>query len=239
VTEYALHLESGPQHKKTMVHVPALLGCIANGPTTEAALDATPDAIRAYLRLLKRIGEDVDPNAPIATAIAEHVTEGDWLGNGSPYLIYAPDLEPVSEAELATFMNRLSCLRNELATWAEGLDEAGLDASVEGSSRSNRAILLHVLGPTVAYVSPVLGTVRGVSRLQTAAERGQIPVADALRQSTALLVERLQSVTAEERGKVVERPKEVRTLRKALRRSLEHDWEHLAELSRRPGGPQI
>jgi hypothetical protein len=33
--------------------------------------------------------------------------------------------------------------------------------------------------------------------------------------------------------------KDARTLRKALRRVLEHDWEHLAELSRRPGGPSL
>ena len=30
---------------------------------------------------------------------------------------------------------------------------------------------------------------------------------------------------------------DTRTLCKALRRILEHDWEHLAELARRPGGP--
>jgi hypothetical protein len=38
---------------------------------------------------------------------------------------------------------------------------------------------------------------------------------------------------------VIQRPKEIRTLRKALRRMLEHDWEHLVELSRRPGGPKL
>ena len=46
MTEYALYLESGPKHKKTMVHVLGLLGCIAQGPTTEAALEAAPQAIR-------------------------------------------------------------------------------------------------------------------------------------------------------------------------------------------------
>ena len=50
VKEYALYLESGPRRRKTMVHVLELLGCIAQGPTTEKALAATPEAIRAYLR---------------------------------------------------------------------------------------------------------------------------------------------------------------------------------------------
>jgi predicted RNase H-like HicB family nuclease/uncharacterized damage-inducible protein DinB len=239
MTEYALYLESGPQHRKTMVHVPSLLGCIANGPTTEAAFEATPDAIRAYLRFLRRAGEDVTAEEAFTTRVAEHVTEGVWLGNGSPYVTFAPDLEPVTEAELATFIARLLRLREEIAAWAETRDDAALDAKVEGSSRSSRAILLHVLGPTAAYLSPVLGTISGVSALQTAAERGQVPIADALRQATAKVVERLQRTTPEERSEVVQRPKEIRTLRKALRRMLEHDWEHLAELSRRPGGPTL
>jgi predicted RNase H-like HicB family nuclease/uncharacterized damage-inducible protein DinB len=222
-----------------MVHVPALLGCIANGATTEAALDATPDAIRVFLRFLRRAGEETGPDAPFSTRVEEHVTEGQWLGNGSPYVTYGPDLEPLSADEITTLINRLLRLREEIAGWAATLDDAALDATVAGSSRSNRAILLHVLGPTGAYLSPVLGTVAGISRLQTAAERGQVEIAAALRQATSLVVERLRSVTAEERSKVIQRPKEIRTLRKALRRMLEHDWEHLAELSRRPGGPKL
>jgi predicted RNase H-like HicB family nuclease/uncharacterized damage-inducible protein DinB len=239
VTEYALYLESGPQHKKTMVHVPELLGCMANGPTTESAIDATPAAIQTYLRFLKRCGEDVDPQAAFEISVAAHLTEGEWMGNGSPYVTYDPDLAPVSQDELAKLTNRLTRLRNELAGWAETQSEDALETKVPGSSRSSRAILLHVLGPTAAYISPVLGTIKGVSRLQTEAERGQTPVAAALRQATALVVERLGSVTAEERSAVVQRPKEIRTMRKALRRMLEHDWEHLTELSRRPGGPPL
>jgi uncharacterized damage-inducible protein DinB/predicted RNase H-like HicB family nuclease len=222
-----------------MVHVPALAGCMANGPTTEDALEATPGAIRAFLRFMRRAGEDVDPEAPFTTRVQEHVTEGIWLGNGSPYVTFGPDLEPLTEADVATLAERLRRLRQEIAAWAKTQDTAALDHTVEGSSRSARAILLHVLGPTGAYLSPVLGTISGISALQTAAERGQVPIAEALNQSTAKVVERLQQPTADERSKVVQRPKEIRTLRKALRRTLEHDWEHLAELSRRPGGPEL
>jgi hypothetical protein len=222
-----------------MVHVPALLGCIANGPTTDEALAVTPAAIRAFLRFLRRAGEEADPDAPYGTHVEEHVTEGMWLGNGSPYVTYGPDLEPVAADEMPIFIDRLLRLREEIAGWATTLDDAALDATVAGSSRSNRAILLHVLGPTAAYLSPVLGTIAGVSRLQTAAERGQVDVATALRQATGLVVERLGTVTAQERSRVIQRPKDVRTLRKALRRMLEHDWEHLVELSRRPGGPNL
>src|SRR5690242_12185716 len=83
---YDLYLESGPQRRKTMVHVPQLLGCIANGPTTEAALTATPDAIRGFRGFFHRHGEPLDPSEPFETRVAAHITEGGWLGNGSPYI---------------------------------------------------------------------------------------------------------------------------------------------------------
>ncbi len=82
---YPIYLESGPKRRKTMVHVLDLLGCVATGPSTEAALQATPDAIRAYLRFLRRHGEAADLDAPFTTPVAEHITEGQWLGNGSPH----------------------------------------------------------------------------------------------------------------------------------------------------------
>lgn len=103
---YDLHLESGPKRKKTMVHVLELLGCVAVGPTTEAAIEATPEAIRAYLRFLRRHGEPVDPDEPFETRVAEHLTEGEWMGNGSPYLIFDADLQPLSDTDVETYLRR-------------------------------------------------------------------------------------------------------------------------------------
>jgi hypothetical protein len=72
-----------------------------------------------------------------------------------------------------------------------------------------------------------------------AAERGEISLGEALRRQAALAGDRLLAASDDERRRVVERPKgDHRSLRKALRRMLEHDWEHLAELARRPGGPR-
>jgi predicted RNase H-like HicB family nuclease len=236
---YPLCLESGPKRRKTMVHVLDLLGCVATGPTTEAALESTPEAIRAYLRFLRRHGEAVDPDAPFTTPVAEHITEGEWLGNGSPYLVFAPDLKPVTAEELETFLRRFHGLSEELAAWAAAQTPKQLDAPPEDGGRTARAILLHVLAPVGGVLSAALGGATGFSRVAGAAERGEIPVVDALRLTDAMAAERVRATTPEERALVRRRPKEVRTLRKALRRMLEHDWEHLAELSRRPGGPPL
>jgi len=221
-----------------MVHVLELLGCTANGATTEAALEATPEAIRAYLRFLQRCGEAVDASTAFATRIEEHVTVGMWLGNGSPYLVFGPDLEPVTADEIETYLHRFQAMRDELARWAEQQDSAALDRPVAGG-RTNRAILLHILGVPGAYLSAALGGASGFSRIVTLAERDQLPLAEALRQIEALVAEVVRGTTPEQRRAIVQRPKDVRTLRKAIRRILEHDWEHLVELSRRAGGPRL
>ena len=68
---------SGPKRRKTMVHILDLPGCVAVGSTTDEALEATPEAIRAYLCFLKRHGQPTDSEAPFQTAVAEHITGGD------------------------------------------------------------------------------------------------------------------------------------------------------------------
>jgi predicted RNase H-like HicB family nuclease/uncharacterized damage-inducible protein DinB len=237
-TTYGLYLESGPKRRKTMVHALDLLGCVAVGPTTDEALMATLEAIQAFLRFLRRNGEAVDPEAPFETRVVEHITEGSWLANGSPYLTFGPDLEPVSEEEIEAHLRRFTWMREELAAWAAMHGDAQLDASPEAGGRTARAILLHVLGPN--YLAGALDGAPGFSALHSAAERGEINLAEALRRGAALVTERVRAATPEQRRAVHAHPTQgPRTLRRSLRRMLEHDWEHRAELSRRPGGPAI
>lgn len=239
MTTYELYLESGPKRMKTMVHVPELLGCIAVGPTTDEAVAAAPGAIRMYLRFMRARGEKVDARAAFKTRIAQHVTEGMWLGNGSPYVLFETDLQPVSAKEIEVLLQRYHGMRETLASWAETRTPKQLNAAPKGGGRTARAILLHVVGSGGGYLSPVVGGVKGFSAVHGAAERGEIAIPEALKRVDAMAAEVVRGTTAEQRSVVIERPKEVRTLRKALRRMLEHDWEHLAELSRRPGGPVV
>ena len=239
MTTYALYVESGPKRKKTMAHVPALLGCVATGSTTDEALAATPIAIRAYLRFLSRHGEQADPRADFETRVAEHITEGDWLGNGSPYLVFETDLEPVSDDETALHLRRFRWMREELATWVRTQSESQLDAEPAIKGRPARDIILHVLAVPGAYLSAALGGATGFSHLQTEASRGLVPLDQALLRCVDMVDARIAESTSEQRSRVLQRPKDVRTFRKALRRMLEHDWEHIVELSRRPGGPPL
>jgi predicted RNase H-like HicB family nuclease/uncharacterized damage-inducible protein DinB len=236
---YDLHLESGPKRKKTMVHVLELLGCVAVGPTTEAAIEATPDAISAFRRFLRRHGEQIDPDEPFETRVVEHLTEGEWMGNGSPYLIFDADLEHLSDEEVETYLQRTGWLLEELAAWAATQTDEQLDATPATGGRAARAILLHVLGAQGAYLSAALAGAPGFGRVHGAAERGELPLPEALLRTIDLVNDRVAATTLEQRNAVRELSSRSYTLRKAFRRMLEHDWEHLAELSRRPGGPEL
>jgi predicted RNase H-like HicB family nuclease len=239
MTIYDLYLESGPRRRRTMVHVLDLLGCVAVGPTTEDAIAATPDAIRAFRRFLHRHGVPLDPDAAFETRVAEHVTEGQWLGNGSPYLMFGPDFEPVTDTEIEVLPQRLRWMCEELASWADGCSGAELDERPADGGRPARAVLLHVLGAQGGYLSAALGGAPGFGRIHGAVERGELGPAEGLRRSAELVAERVHATTPRERSAVRELSSRSYTLRKALRRTLEHAWEHLAELSRRPGGPPL
>lgn len=239
MTVHDLYLESGPKHRTTMVHMFGLLGCIAIGPTTEEALAATPDAIRSYLRFLHRHGEETGASGPIETRVVEHITEGEWLGNGSPYIVFPPDFEPVSDEDLAMLLRRFRWLREDLAAWLRTQSAELLDVPPQPRGRTARAIVLHLLATPGSYLGAALGGAKGFSHLQTEAERGLIPLDVALLRVAELVEERIAESTPEERLRVIERPKDTRTFRKALRRMLEHDWEHARELARRPGGPDL
>lgn len=239
MTTYDLFLESGPRRRKTMVHVIGLLGCMAVGPTTEEAIDAAPEAIRAYRRFLHRLGEAIGPDAPFATRIAEHITEGDFIGNGSPYFLFGPDWEPLTGDEIDVLLRRVEGTGGELAAWAAARTDTELAAPPSEGGRPAREILRHVLAARGSFLAAALGSAPGFGRIATTFERGEIPVRDAFDASTARIVELVSATTPEQRATPRQLPSGPKTLRQALRRILEHDWEHLIELSRRPGEPVL
>jgi predicted RNase H-like HicB family nuclease len=236
VTEYKLYLESGPKMKTTMVHVFDLLGCIANGPTTEEALDATPDAIRRFLALLKRKGEKVDPDAKFTTSIADHVTEGSWIGQGNPDPGFKPDFEPLSRKELAVHVHRLGWLGEELAGIAAKLSKKEL-AARPAKGRALGDILAHVISAEAEYVRVAgLDKTEGMKALAKETDaRSNDPawLADGLQRMFQGAVAQFRSATDEQLRQQTQRGKLVYTTKRGLRRALEHPWEHLREIERR------
>jgi len=233
VTQYALYLESGPRRRKTMVHVLDLPGCIAQGPTTEEALEATPEAIRIYLRFVRRHGDTVDPDASFTTAVAEHVTEGSWLGNGDPTGGFTPDFALLAADELDLHLQRLAWLRSDLLQVLKGIPRQQMLAEPASGGRSIYHMMLHMAESQCVYLRYLVGKVDGLSEALKDVQQGPEALLATLPGLWQLSSDRLAALTPAEREQQVPHGEVTWTARRALRRTLEHEWEHRLELSRR------
>jgi uncharacterized damage-inducible protein DinB/predicted RNase H-like HicB family nuclease len=243
MTQYPLHLESGPRRRKTMVHVLDLLGCTAHGPTTDAALEAAPAAIRDYLRFLQQHGEAVDPEAPFTTAVAEHVMEGSWLGNGDPTPGFGPDFLPLSAGDLGIHLRRLGWLQESLLEPVRDLPSEQWLAEPAGGGRSIARIIEHVAESHCVYVRYTVGKVDGLSEalraVQTALNVSRFTFSEvedtaaALTHLSRLSASRLEVMTEAERTQQTPHGQVTWTARRGLRRMLEHAREHALEIASR------
>jgi predicted RNase H-like HicB family nuclease len=163
VKTYDLFVESGPKRRKTMVHVPALLGCIAQGPTTDDALAAASEAIRTFLSFIGAHGETADPTASFEVRVAEHVTEGMWLGNGDPSIVFASDLPAITPKELALWIARWHAIRTETEALLATLSTAAF-LREPAKGRGAVRIVGHILGASPAYLR-TFGPVTELNRL--------------------------------------------------------------------------
>jgi predicted RNase H-like HicB family nuclease/uncharacterized damage-inducible protein DinB len=229
-TRYALYLESGPQRKKTLAHVLELLGCVVQGDTTDEAVAATPDAIRAYLGYLRRHGEKVDADEKIETVIAEHNTEGLFSGQA----LWPQDVKPLAPAALARYLRWLDWSRADLLALAKGIDEKGLRVKPT-KGRSLRDILLHVLDADKSYVYALVGPLKPMGEPTNAAGRGDLDLRIALREARAAAIDRLKTLTPAERARVRKSGQSTYSAHRVIRRMLEHEWEHRREIAARLG----
>ncbi len=173
VTVYGLYLDHGPKRRKTMVHVIDLMGCVANGPTTDEVLEATPDAIREFLTFLGAHGDPVDPSDTFGVRIVEEVTEGQWLGNG--IAVFGPDRDRVAPKEVGQLLQRHRWIRDDTLALVAGLTPRALEAKPE-KGRSVADILRHVLAADGGYLASGLASNRALNRLARDAEAGSIDV---------------------------------------------------------------
>jgi hypothetical protein len=141
-TEYRLYLESGPKMRTTMVHVIDLLGCVANGPTTEAALEAAPGEIERFHRFQKQYGEKV-PGGKLTTVVVQHVMEGSWIGYGDPAPGFEPDFEPITEEDERVYRRRFQAMGEELLALT-GLQSGRQLARKPAHGRALADIVKHV-----------------------------------------------------------------------------------------------
>lgn len=227
---YKLYAESGPQRKKTLVHVLDLLGCVVQADTTDEAIAAAPDAIQAYLRYLRRHGEKVDPTAKIETRLAEHNTEGMFSGQA----LWPQDLKPLAPGALMRYVRWLEWSRADLLGLVKEIDDKALRAKPV-AGRSLRDILLHVLDADKSYVYGLVGPLKAMGEPTNAADRGDLDLRVALKEARAAAVARLKVLTPAERSKIRKGGQSTYSAHRVIRRMLEHEWEHRREIAARLG----
>jgi uncharacterized damage-inducible protein DinB len=217
-----------------MVHVLEQLGCVSTGPTTDLALDKTPDAILHFLRFRHRHGDSVDLDGEIQTEIAAHVTEGVWLGNGDPSIVFEPDLDPLETGEVESLIDRLEWMRLDMVDLVGKLSEEELEEKPE-KGRPIRVILEHILESEYLYMY-AFGRPEGMPGSGSIVRKREGTLLEWMAYVRSIEIERLRSLNSAERSEPFVHWKYTRTARKVMRRMLEHQWEHLVEIEERLRG---
>jgi len=193
-------------------------------------VSATPDAIRAYLRYLKRHEEKVDPSEKVETRVAEHNTAGVFPGQA----IFPPDLRPLAPRDLARYLRWLEWSREDLLGLVKGIDDRRLRAK-PAKGRSLHEILLHVLGADKGYVYALVGPLKTMGDPTNAADRGELDLRVALAAARPAAITRLAALTPVERTRVRRTGQSTYSAFRVIRRMLEHEWEHRREIAARLG----
>lgn len=230
---YALYLESGPKMRTTMVHVIDLLGCIATGHTTEEALAATPSAIRTFKEFTSLCGERVDPHSDFSTIVAQHVTQGPWIGYGDPESGFQPDFEPLEPNDLAIGIRRVKCMHQEMMESLSRLTPSEMLAVPVNGHRPLYDILLHATEAQTHYLTYLVGKIDAFKPARAALASEPEKMQSSYAKFNLILLDRFSNLSSEERAMAVPHGKVIWTARRGLRRLLEHNWEHLMEIRTR------
>lgn len=236
MAKYRVYLETR-EDGRSMAHVLALPGCFAKGPNPEATLEQVPGAVAEFLSWLRTHGEtlplweggpgmDVDPDE---WELVEATRTDAGMESGDKVAIFGPDLLPPTDAELAAYLRLMEHSRADLLALVGKLPAKVLDRQPSGKRRTIRKVLAHVAHAEEWYLS----------RLYL--ELDLDPSEDVFAELTAVrdgAVRRLVSVPFAERSQVFVRDEYISawgagerwTFRKALRRFIEHEREHTANI---------
>ncbi|MBF6613666.1 MAG: DinB family protein [Chloroflexi bacterium] len=221
-----------------MSHVAELPGCFAVGSDAARAAGATPRAIADFLAWLKAHKEPLVPEAHVARPSMADILVADVRSEGAPTqaggkaALFDFDTAAWDNDKLERTLRWLRYSRADLLAKIDGLDDMELKSRRLAPDRTLWATLLHIAHAEYGYINRSAGPLAGLSEPPLAGIREELSIV------RAMLEDKARTVPAEERTKVVHpvwaaRPDEPWTLQKALRRALEHEKEHLAELDSR------
>jgi uncharacterized damage-inducible protein DinB len=221
-----------------MAHVAELPGCFAVGSTASKAVAAMPKAIADFLLWLRRHGEPLVPEAYVSRPSTADLYVAEVRSGGAPTMagdrasMFDYDLVAWDDAKLERTLRWLGYSRAQLLAKIQGLTEEDMRTRLIAPHRTLKDTLWHVANAEYGYINRVTGPLEGI---EPVTETEPSDVRQRLAIVRDILVRRARAVPPEKRGEVIypvwaARPDEPWTLQKALRRALEHELEHLAEI---------
>jgi uncharacterized damage-inducible protein DinB len=214
-----------------MGHVLSLPGCITLGPTPDLATSRVGEAILDHFIWLEHHGEKSQPTKSVRFEVIEHMVRGK-MTSGGEMALFTHDCEPLTKEDIDRFLNLLSYSRSDLLKAIESVPKAARNWSPNEKIRSFNRILRHVRNGERWYVTRI----REDFKFQRSSPNPMTALSQAREDFIAFAKELTQK---EHRNIYVPRNnpsynrKEEWTARKALRRALEHEREHTANILQR------
>lgn len=209
MTEYLVYIETEGDPitpKGPVAHVPALPGASARGQTIKEAKQKVQEAIKAYLSLLRDVGEPVPPaDQPFHLEFEE-----------TDHTTFLTDYDTLHPNEMETLFRWLALSRQELLDLVKDLPEQILERKHEESALSIQDILCHLAEADLWYTD----------RLKCCSEA----LLSRLTATREIAVRRLRALTEAERARIVVYADEEWTPRKIMRRMLEYERESIDQI---------
>jgi predicted RNase H-like HicB family nuclease/uncharacterized damage-inducible protein DinB len=233
VAHYSVYLETGDDGP-CMAHIIDLPGCMVRAPTRDEVLRRLPGAIKEYHAWLQHHAEPAETSAEsVQIEIAGESVGFGPFNRRDAAALFPPDREPLSPEQMERFFRLMAYNRADLLALTRHLPDEMLDWQPYPESFNLRDLLRHVGNAEEWYVSRV---VPPDSLPPEWGDDESLPIFEFLEMERRTAVARLRQLTVEERGDVfyptawAYHPEEPWTARKALRRFLEHEREHIAQI---------
>lgn len=194
-----------------------------SGPK-KTALRRLPEGISAYLRWLKRHGEQVRLPSRVVVNVVERWPVPWPLRWGDYMVLHGFERPPVTRTEIGPALRKMRFMRSDTLNLLDQLPPEGLAWTRPGQKRTIREHLYHIARGEQGYL-----------RRLDLVPRKLAPTRDPIRHLAnvrAMVISRLSRLTREERARIAQADNEWWSTRKMLGRILYHERYHIRSMAR-------
>jgi predicted RNase H-like HicB family nuclease/uncharacterized damage-inducible protein DinB len=223
---YDVYLEEAP-NGATLALILDLPGCFASGASLQEALEHLQQALTDYHAWLRQ-HDDYTPevHGPFVFDIKE-TFQITYEGEDEINSFFSPDAEPATDEDIEWALALMGWQREDVLERISGLPDEALDWKPEHDpdAQSIRELLDHVAQAEIWYMGRLDET---PPRIVVADLPG--PTLERFQRVRQAAVMRVKTYPKELRGKIFTHQGEQWSLRKALRRAVWHERDHLNQI---------